>query len=140
MMIKMVIKMWRWGAGGKPVGNWAVVSFIADCSACLSRDIWLPLALVPLKLAHILDCPYSFSHPSLCYFTCLLPAVTFLGSEVGALLCWMCWALLVAGGDCAVGIWSLFPWPAGACHPPPWLHGDCALHGGFALGAGKYTL
>lgn len=111
----MAIKAWCWGS--KSVRNWAVVSFIADCSACLSMDVWLPPALVPTKLAHIPSCPYSLSHPSLCYFSCLLPAVTFLASELGA-LCWICWALLVAGGDCAVGIQSLFPWPAGASLAP----------------------
>lgn len=63
----MAIKAWCWGA--KAIGNWAVVSFIADCSACLSRDVWLPPALVPLKLAHIPNCPDLLSHPSLCYFT-----------------------------------------------------------------------
>lgn len=42
----------------------------------------------PLYWAHIPDGPYSLSHPSLGYFTGLLPAVTFLGSELGALLCW----------------------------------------------------
>lgn len=104
----MLIKAWGWGrvggVGGKCVGNWAVVGFIADCSACLSRDVWLPPPLGPLTLSHIHDCAYSLSHPSLCYFACLLPAVTFLGSELGVLLCWWLGGLLWEFGACSHGL------------------------------------
>lgn len=66
-------------------------------------------------------CPLNWPHPRLSPLA--VPSITLLllvfpphcdvsGSELGALLCWMCWALLVAGGGCAVGIQSLFPWPA----------------------------
>lgn len=51
-----------------------------------------------LKLAHIPNQLRSLSHPSLGSFTRLLPAVTLVGSQLGALLHRMCRALWVVDG------------------------------------------
>lgn len=130
----MAIKAWCWG--GKSVGNGAVVSFIADCSACLFRDVWLPPALVPLKLATSLIVP---ARCSIHHFATSPVSSPLRRFWIRAWCSPLLDVLGSAGGWWGLCCGNLEPVPM-ACHPPPWLHDGCALRGGSVSGAGQDIL